>query len=171
MLLFVTNNIVNRIPSRSLRLAYYRQAMRFDLGSSVAILLGTTFDSRGGLSIDADSVVNERCRLDTRGQLFIGKGVSISSDVIILTADHDLMNPGFAYRESAVRIGDYVFIGTRATILPGVTIGQGAVVAAGAVVTRDVQDFEIVAGVPARPIGRRPSDATGYELAFGPWMR
>jgi maltose O-acetyltransferase len=135
------------------------------------MLLGTIVGRRGGLTIGAHSVINERCRLDSRGELLIGENVSISSDAIILTADHDIMVPGFPYREHAVRIEDHVFIGTRALVLPGVTIGRGAVVGSGAVVARDVPALEIVAGVPARSVGRRPPDALDYELAWRPALR
>jgi acetyltransferase-like isoleucine patch superfamily enzyme len=54
-----------------------------------------------------------------------------------------------------VLIEDYVFIGTRAMILPGVILGKGCAVAAGAIVTKSVVPFTIVAGVPAKPIGHR----------------
>jgi len=87
--------------------------------------------------------------------LSIGNDVSISPDVTILTAQHRTDDPLFGLVSAPVVIDDYVWIGTRAMILPGVHIGKGAVVAAGAVVTKDVAPMEIVGGVPARPIGQR----------------
>ncbi|MCR4305614.1 MAG: acyltransferase, partial [Candidatus Daviesbacteria bacterium] len=63
-----------------------------------------------------------------------------------------------------VEIGDYVFIGPRAIILPGVKIGKGAVVAAGAVVTKNVQENMIVGGVPAEVIGERKVKDLHYKL-------
>jgi len=63
-----------------------------------------------------------------------------------------------------VSIGDFVWIGVNVTVLPGVTIGEGAIVAAGAVVTRDVPALAVVAGVPARVIGQR--DAAHFEAAL-----
>jgi maltose O-acetyltransferase len=68
-----------------------------------------------------------------------------------------------------VVIGDHAWIGYRALVLPGVTIGEGGVVAAGAVVTKDVPPYAIVAGNPARVVGQRTRDLT-YELDYRPWL-
>jgi len=64
-----------------------------------------------------------------------------------------------------------VFIGPRAIILPGVTVGKGAVVAAGAVVTKDIPDFSIVGGVPAQIIGERKTKDLHYKLGRARWFR
>ena len=68
-------------------------------------------------------------------------------------------------------IDDYVFIGPRAIILPGVTIGRGAVVAAGAVVTKSVAPFEVVGGVPAQKISERKLKDPTYRLGRAAWFR
>ena len=125
------------------------------------------FKSRGNFRIGENSVINEWCRLDNRGMITIGANVSISADVTLLTADHDLQDPEFKGRERGVTIADYVFIGTCAMVMPGVTIGRGAAVAAGAVVTRDVGPYDIVAGIPARKIGQRTAELT-YRLCYKP---
>ncbi|MEJ6981989.1 acyltransferase [Pedobacter sp. P351] len=117
-----------------------------------------TFDCAEGLKIGKYSVLHPNCRIDPRGGILIGERVAISQEVIILTADHLMNSSTFEGRERKVVIEDYAWIGTRATILPGVTIGKGAVVAAGAVVTKDVMDYSIVAGVPAKVIGQRSRD-------------
>ena len=116
------------------------------------------FDTIGSFNMGNNSTINQKCHLDNRGGLTIGSNVSISSEVCILTADHDPNTADFAGRCRGVSIEDYAFIGTRAMILAGVTIGQGAIVAAGAVVSRDVLPYEIVAGIPARVIGSRRKD-------------
>lgn len=154
-LLFLANRIVARIPSHSIRLLFYRYVMDFPIGASSYIFMDAWFDCRGSFTCGHHSVINQKCRLDNRGGLTIGDHASISSEVCILTADHDPASPQFAGRHRPVRISSYTFIGTRAIILPGVTIGEGAIVAAGAVVTKDVAPFQIVAGSPAREIGTR----------------
>jgi acetyltransferase-like isoleucine patch superfamily enzyme len=153
--LYVCNHIAANIPSHTVRLAFYRQIMGFELAEGVAIHLGARFDCTRGLKINENSVINENCRLDCRGGLTIGRNVSISAETIILTADHDPNTDDFRGRLRPVIIEDYVFIGTRATVLPGVTLHRGAVVAAGAVVTRSVEALNIVGGTPARSLGTR----------------
>jgi maltose O-acetyltransferase len=79
--------------------------------------------------------------------------------------DHDPQSRDFGGRGRPVIIMKYAYIATKALILPGVTVGEGAVVAAGAVVTRDVAPYTIVGGVPARPIGVRSRDLD-YEFRY-----
>ncbi len=83
----------------------------------------------------------------------------MSWDVQVLDTDfHTIVRDGSPQASVApVRIGDHVWIGTRAVVLKGVTIGDGAVIAAGAVVTADVPTGAVVAGVPARVVGRADS--------------
>lgn len=154
-LLFLCNRIVGHLPSHAFRKFFYRSAMKIEIGEKSFIFCRAHFDTRGGFRMGSHSTINEECRLDNRGGITIGDNVSISSQVCILTADHDPGSPTFAGRERAVRIEDHAFIGTRAMILPGTIIGRGAVVAAGAVVTKEVAPLAIVAGSPAREIGRR----------------
>jgi len=162
---YITNYMINRIPSYTLRHLWYRRILGAQIGEGTVIFLGCYmwFSSprqirRNGLRIGRNCRINRNCCLDTRGSLSIGNNVSISPDVTILTMQHAHDDPGFADDYRAVTIDDHVWIGTRAMIIPGVTVGRGAVVAAGAVVTKDVAPLDIVGGVPARPIGRRNLD-------------
>jgi len=164
-LLYLCNRLVAVFPSARGRLWFYRHVMKVELAPGVRILSGLWLDCRGHCRIGKNSIINQNCRLDNRGGIEIGVGVSISPHVHILTGDHDLASPDFAGRERPVRIGDRVFIGSRAVILPGVTLGEGCAVAAGSVVTADVEPGVIVGGVPAKTIGQRPAGLK-YELSY-----
>jgi acetyltransferase-like isoleucine patch superfamily enzyme len=157
-LILISNRVVAFIPSHTVRLSFYRSIMRCNIGDGTCIFMGAWFDTWGNFKIGKNSVINQNCRIDSRGGVTIGDNVSISADVCMLTADHDLLDPHFKGRENPVIIEDYVFVGTRAMILSGVTLGKGSAVAAGAIVTKDVPPFTIVAGIPAKPIGRRPEN-------------
>jgi acetyltransferase-like isoleucine patch superfamily enzyme len=164
-LLFITNRLVAHVPSHTFRLLYYKLVLRLEIADSSFIFMDAWFHGRGRFRMGHNSVINERCRLDNRGGISIGNNVSISAETCIITAQHDVQSREFGGSEKAVSIDDYAFVGTRAMILPGVRIGKGAVIAAGAVVTSDVEPYTVVAGVPARPIGKRRSDLD-YELRY-----
>lgn len=89
------------------------------------------------------------CFLDGRGGLTIGNNVDLTPGVRILTEQHDIDSPGYDTVKKPVTIHDHAVIGSWALILPGVTVGEGAVVAAGSVVVRDVPPYTLVAGNPA----------------------
>jgi acetyltransferase-like isoleucine patch superfamily enzyme len=168
---YLTNHVVSRIPSYTIRHGWYRHylGVRIDEGARVLLNtymwhMGPMYTRRARIAIGARTWINRRTCLDLRGGLEIGADVSVSPEVMILTAAHDPKDPRFKYVSSRVVVEDHVWIGSRATIMPGVTIGRGAVVAAGAVVTRDVEPLTIVGGVPARKIGTRPESALGYQL-------
>ena len=92
--LYLCNEWIKKIPSHTIRNSYYKNFMGFQIGKQSAILMSTEFDCARGLILGDNSVINSRCRIDTRGGVTIGKGVSISSDVIILTADHEKNEKG-----------------------------------------------------------------------------
>jgi maltose O-acetyltransferase len=157
--------VAGYFPSHAVRRWFYRAVMRFDIGDRAFIFMGAQFDTRGQFKLGDNSTINRGCRLDNRGGLEVGSNVSISDDVCILTADHDPRSASFAGRTRPVRIGDYVFVGTRAIILPGVTVARGSVVGAGAIVTKDVAECSIVAGSPAKEIGTRRADLD-YQVDY-----
>ncbi len=171
LLNYLTNHVIGHVPSFALRRWWYRHVLGIRVGRGAAIYMGCFMWSltprnvrRNGISFGEYSFINRGCCLDLRGPLTIGANASISPEVMILTATHDPNDPRFPFVQLAVHIGDHVWIGSRATILPGVTLGRGCVVAAGAVVTRDVEPFDIVAGVPARKVGVRDERAAAYTL-------
>jgi acetyltransferase-like isoleucine patch superfamily enzyme len=167
--LYICNEWITTIPSHTFRLWFYRKLMKFQIADEVSIFMHCSFDAAKGLTIGRGSVINAGCRLDSRGEIRIGNKVSISQQVIILTADHDVDARDFAGRNRKVVIEDLVWIGTRAILLPGVTIGKGAIIAAGAVVNKNVQPFTVVGGVPAKLLRDRRRDIeypTKYRRLF-----
>jgi acetyltransferase-like isoleucine patch superfamily enzyme len=168
---YVTNCAIARFPSFGVRAAWYRRVLGFEIARGAGVHLGcyVWFYSPGqirrdGVSIGANTRINRNCCLDVRGGIRIGDDVSISPEVMILTASHRVDDPEFRVETRPVTIEDHVYVGARATIMPGVTLGRGSVVAAGAVVTRDIEPLAIAAGVPARPVGTRSPDALAYTL-------
>lgn len=147
------------------RLWLYRHLFKTTVGAHTSIHRGCRFYRPPGVTIGAHSVINRDVLLDGRSGLIIGDNVSISEGTVILTLEHDPNSPTFENRGGPVIIQDRVFIGTQAMILPDITIGEGAIVAARAVVTRDVAPYTIVAGVPARPIGERTQELA-YTLDY-----
>lgn len=164
-LLYFANHVVAYFPSHAVRKGFYRRVMGITIGPGTFVFMGLWLDGRHNLTLGKNSAINQNCRLDNRGGIFIGDNVSISAEVCILTADHAPQSTDFAGRDKPVRIENFVFIGTRAMVLPGVTIGEGAVIAAGAVVTRDVAPYAIVGGVPAKVIGERQRNLS-YEASY-----
>jgi maltose O-acetyltransferase len=172
---YLTNRVVARVPFYAVRHAWYRRALGMRIGEGSALLMdqyiyirGRTRPGRTGITIGRWSIINQQCCLDGRGGLTIGDNVSISPGVWILTDSHDMEDPLFREALAPVRIGNNVWVGSRATILPGVTVGEGAVVAAGAVVAGDVAPYTVVGGVPARPIGTRSQRPAPRRRAYKP---
>lgn len=163
-------HISGHVPSHHFRRLIYRLG-GVRIGQGSAIHTGARFYKGHGIKIGRDSIIGERAVLDGRDSLTIGDHVDIASEVMIYNAQHDLNDENFKATSAPVTIGDYVFIGPRAIILPGVTIGRGAVVGAGAVVTKDVPDFMIVGGVPAKEIGERKNKEPHYKLGRAAWFR
>lgn len=133
-------------------------------GKGSTVHMGVRFFSPKGITIGDDTIVGFRSFLDGRENLTIGDHVDIASEVMIYNSEHNLNSEKFEAILEPVKIGDYVFIGPRAIIMPGVKIGKGAVVAGGAVVTKDVEPFTIVGGVPAKLIGERKNKNPNYKL-------
>ncbi len=169
---YTTNHIITHIPSHSIRLAWYRRVLGWRIGPEVTILMGQHIQMAGArssgkkVSIGKGSVINHGCLLYTTGGLIIGENVSISSGAWLVTGTHDMNDPLFPDRYLPIVIGNYAWIGIRATVLAGVTIGEGAVVMAGAMVTRDIPPYTVVGGVPARAISHREQQNLSYELHF-----
>lgn len=134
------------------------------IGKGSTIHMWANFFYPPGITIGEDTIIGDHAFLDGRAPLTIGNHVDIASQVLIYNSKHDINDPEFKPVSEPVEIGDYVFIGARVVIQPGVKIGRGAVVAAGAVVTKDVPEFTIVGGIPAQVIGERKIKDPHYRL-------
>lgn len=154
---------IGNIPSHHIRRFFYRVS-GMEIGSGSTIHTGARFYEPGNITIGKDSIIGEGAILDGRDKLIIGSHVDIASEVMIYNCEHDVHCENFKAISAPVIIEDYVFIGPRAIVLPGVKIGKGAVVGAGAVVTKDVSDFFVVVGVPASKIGERKVKDLNYKL-------
>lgn len=170
VLAFVYNSVFSWLPIGLLRNGYlslylcsfghgtwvqrhcrFLNGARVSFGSNCVINFGTLFDGR-------------------RFNIVIGDNVSIGPEASILSLGHDPQSASFEDRGGDVRIGNRVWIGYQALVLPGVSIGEGAVVAAGAVVVSDVQPFKIVGGNPAVELGDRNPDID-YTLSLKPFLQ
>ncbi|MCS6956743.1 MAG: acyltransferase [Patescibacteria group bacterium] len=163
-------HIVGLIPSHHIRRFFYR-LLGIKIGKGSTIHTGARFYDPRNIIIGEDSIVGENCVLDGRDKLIIGNHVDIASEVMIYNSEHDINSVDFKAINGSVLIDDYCFIGPRVIILPGVKIGKGAVVAAGAVVTKDIPPYSIAGGVPAKIIGERKLKDLKYKLGRARWFR
>lgn len=159
--------LVMSFPSYWLRHKFLKHmGMKIGKGSSVLRFCNFLVPSR--IIVGTNSIINQHCFLDGRGsRVIIGDNVDIAQETNIWTLQHEPNSAEHATTGGDVIIEDHVWIASRVTILPGVKIGKGAVVACCSVVTKDVPEMSIVAGVPARVIGRRRNDLT-YNLNYQP---
>lgn len=151
------------VPSHFFRLFFYKLA-GMKIGKDSRIHIGARFFYPANIKIGEGTILGDNIFLDGRDKLIIGNHVDIASSVMIYNSEHDVNSEDFHAISAPVEIGDFVFIGPRAIILPGVKIGKGAIVAAGAVVTKDVTENMIVGGVPAEVIGERKAKNLHYRL-------
>jgi acetyltransferase-like isoleucine patch superfamily enzyme len=155
-LLIYLGNIFGYINIHFIRHFLYRNILGIKMGKGSIIYSGCRFFDPWGVHIGNTSIIGDHAFLDGRNGLYIGDNVNIAGEVRIYTMEHDISSETFASTGEPVSIRDWAYIGTRVTILPGVTIGEGAVVATGSVVTKDVDPWVLVGGVPARFIKNRP---------------
>jgi acetyltransferase-like isoleucine patch superfamily enzyme len=158
--------LIGKLPAHTMRRIFYRSA-GVRLGSGAVIYGGAEIRAPRSVQIGANTIVGNDAILDGRAGIQIGAEVNLSGEVAIWTVQHDPQDANFGTKSGSVVVHDRAWLSFRVTVLPGVTIGEGAVVAAGAVVTHDVPPYTIAAGIPARVIGDRTRDLT-YSLAGRP---
>jgi len=164
---YIALRLLSRVPSQMFRRFVLRHVFCARIACDVVLYGGFEIRSPRKLAIGSRSVIGHRATLDARGGLTIGERVNLSSEVMIWTAQHDYRDPKFGTVFKPVTVGDYVWLGPRCLILPGIKIGEGVVVAAGAVVTHDIEPYTVVGGVPAQKIADRPRGLT-YNPSVNP---
>lgn len=150
---------VSAIPSHHIRNLFYRYAYAMQIGDDVTIYYGCELRAPANITIGKGSIIGDCAILDGRAGITIGENVNFSSYVSIWTMQHDYRDPRFQCTPEhygPVEIKDRAWIGPNVIILHDVTIGEGAVIGAGAVVTKDIPAYCLAAGVPAKVIGERP---------------
>lgn len=162
------NEIVSRIPVlRARMLAYRALGMTFEDRAASAVLMHSSVHRPDRIKVGAHSIIGRFCLLDGRGGLTIGRNVNITSYTLLVTGTHDPDSDDFASSFAPIVIEDYAWLATRTTVLPGVTIGRGAVIAAGALLTRNAEPMTVYAGVPARPVRSRNANPS-YQQDYRP---
>jgi len=164
--LYFYNSFLTHVPFYSVRQGFLRHIFGIPIGTRTSVHMGCYIAGKN-ITIGNHTAINRNCYLDGRVGIRIGDSVSVSPEVFIVTLSHDAQSRDFRVYGKDVIVEDYVWIGMRAMILPGVTLGKGCVVAAGSVVTRDVAPYTVVAGVPAKPIGERTHDLD-YRVNYFP---
>ena len=160
------SDIIFSIPIRFVRTIFLRSFVK-EMGRCVYV--GKHIDVRRpcNITIGDNVVINKKVLLDGRGGLVIGNNVDIAQEASLWTRHHDYNDDFHSGLCAPVLIEDYTWICTRSIILPGTTISRGAVVAAAAVVTKDVPEMTVVGGIPAKKITSRQSKLL-YKLNHTP---
>lgn len=158
---FLQTIIIPFCPSNKIKNRLLRR-IGVKMSKNVRFYEGFSIRNPKGLVIEDGVNIGPRVLLDARRGLTIKKNAVIAYDAIVWTLNHDYNDEHFSSKGAPVTIGAYSWICSRSIILPGVTIGEGAVVASGAIVTHDVPDYAVVAGIPAKIIKYREKKDYNY---------
>lgn len=158
---------VGKFPFHCFRVFIYRNIFKMNILKNSSVYHGCEIIEPWNIYLDEGSIIGIENKIDGRGGVYIGKNVNISHQVNIWTMQHDFNDPNFCGIVGSVEVGDYAWIGNRVTILPGVKIGKGAVIASGAVVTKDLDEYSVYAGIPAKKIADRSKNLT-YKIGLLP---
>lgn len=164
--LYFYNDWLTNFPNNQLRIFYLKHVLGIKIGKSCFIHMGARF--RGNIQIGNNSIIGRNCILI--GHITIRNNVSITAETYIFATSHFIDSPTFACFYKEVVINDYAWIGARAMILPGVQIGKGAVLGAASTATKDIPDYSIFAGAPAKEIGKRTL-IPDYTLTYFPFFQ
>ncbi|TLX73976.1 acyltransferase [Labilibacter sediminis] len=148
---------VGRIPSHHVRNVLYKIVFKVKMDSNSVLYGGAEIRSPNNLHIGEGAIIGDNSILDARHGIIIGEHVNFSSNVSLWTLQHDYNDPNFSTegQGGSIIIEKRAWLGPNVTVLPGIKIGEGAVVGAGSVVTKDLEPFKLYGGIPAHIIGDR----------------
>jgi len=166
---YVLNTVVAKIPFPEIRMALYRAAgMKIHPTSN--IMMNAFVLDAAKITVGPNCIIGPYTTLDGRATLTIGRNVNIAGQVLTIGGHHVVDSPTAEGLLGKLVIEDNAWVAMRATILPGVTIGEGAYVAAAALVNRDVEPYTLVGGVPAKKIRDRNRDIKYTLHHFPRWI-
>lgn len=169
--LYIMNSIINKLPSHYLRYFFYKHIFQVKIDISASILRNVKLLYPRNITIGKNSIINWGALIDGRGaKVIIGSNVDIAPEVNIWTLQHDPDSVTHEVKSKNVFINDYCWIGNRAIILPGVTLTEGTVVAAGSVVTKSTEPYSLYGGVPAKKIRNLKVTKKNTNLNYKPWF-
>lgn len=163
------NSFLTNFPNHKLRILYLRKILKIKIGKSTSINMGCFF-AGNNIEIGNNTVVNRNTYFDGRvGKITIGNNVSISFEVCFLTMSHDVNDPFFKTFTKEILIEDYVWIGIRSIINPGVIMKKGSVLGAFSMINKSVEEYTINVGIPAKQISMRNNELQ-YNLNYFPYF-
>jgi acetyltransferase-like isoleucine patch superfamily enzyme len=139
--------------------------MRFDVAKHSFIHLGCRFNCKGNFVLDEYSTINQNCQIDNRGGISIGKRVSLSPEVKLITADHDLYESNCIGRNRSIFIEDYVFLGYGALVLGNSKLSTGSAVGAMSIFRGETKPYGVYLGNPAVLKKKRP-ETLDYKMDY-----
>lgn len=141
---------ISMLPSNFIRVFFYKRIFRMKIGKHVVIHHKLEIRDGFKIVIGNGTVIGDSCLLDGRGGLEIGQNCNFSSNVSVYTMEHDYNSSDFGGKSLPVVIGNRVWLSCNTIVLPGVTIEEGGVLAAGAVATKKIDGFSVYVGIPAK---------------------
>lgn len=150
--------------SNRLRMFVYRKLLGMKMGKFCIIWAGNRINDASKITLGNHVIIGPNNVFLVRGGLEVGNNVNISGFSYFISQEHDVNDPWGHTKLAPIKIEDHVWVATNSTIMPGVTLGEGCVVAAGSVVVKDVPPYTVVGGNPAKPIKNRSRDIK-YRLS------
>lgn len=163
---YLYNNFITHVPIYFVRKLYLKFVLRIKIGENTSIAMHCFF-SGGNIEIGDNCVINRNCYFDGRYKIIIHNNVSISPECYLITFSHEVNDPNFSTFGKKIELENYVWLGARSIIMPGITLDKGVIVGAGSVVTKSFDKFSIIGGVPAKMISKRHENLQ-YKLNYFP---